>query len=220
MATSGTTDFNLEIDQIIDDAFDRCGVEMRTARDLRSATRSLNLLFAQWANKGINRWKIEQTTLSMVVGQQDYNLGTDTIDILSAALRRDSTDFPMIRLSMDEWLSLPNKSVEARPIQFYVDRQINPVLRVWFTPDRATDTMIFDRLVRIEDAGAYTNNADVPFRFLEPMTAGLAYGLSIKYAPDRVQVLKAMYDDCMREAMHEDRDRASFTVTPYCGGYS
>ena len=217
MAASGTTDFDLEIDQVVDEAFDRCGVEMRTGRDLRSAARSLNLMFAQWANKGINRWKIKQTTLTLVQGQQDYTLGADTIDILSAALRRDNTDYSMYRLSQDEWLSLPNKNTQARPIQFYVDRQIIPILRVWFKPDNSTDIIVYDRLVRVEDAGAFTNTADLPFRFLEPMVAGLAYYLSVKYSPDRTTLLKAMYDECMLEAQHEDRDRASFRVAPFMG---
>lgn len=217
MTTSGTTTFNLDIAEVIDEAFERVGVEVRTGFELKSARRSLNLLFAEWANRGVNRWTIQQTSVTTVVGQTDYNLGTDTIDILSATLRRDGTDLNMVRLSRAEYLNLPDKDKEGRPSQFYVDRQINPVLKVWFAPDRATDTLIFDRLTRIEDAGAYTNNAAIPFRFYEAMVAGLAAKLALKFNPDRLQALTALYAEAFDLAAAEDRDRASFHVEPYVG---
>ena len=217
MTTSGTTDFTLDIADVIDEAFERVGVEMRTGFELRSARRSLNLLFAEWANRGVNRWTIKQTSVPTVVGQIEYPLGADTVDILSATLRRDNVDLNMIRLSRDEYLNLPNKDTQGRPSQFYVDRQIDPVLKVWFAPDRVTDTIIYDRLTRIQDAGSYTNTADMPFRFYEPMVAGLAAKLAVKYAVERVQLLTSLYEEAFRLAAEEDRDRASLRVEPFGG---
>jgi hypothetical protein len=214
MTTSGSKNFELDVSDYIEEAFERCGVEVRTGYDLKTAKRSLNLLLADWANRGLNQWTIRQTTVTCVSGTSDYTLDADTIDILSVVVRRDNTDYGIERLSRDEYLNIPNKTSTGRPSQFFLDRQITPVLKVWTTPENSTDQLIFDRLVRIDDADTFKNTMEVPFRFYPCLTAGLAYYISIKKAPNRTQFLKAIYEEEFERAMTEDRDRASFNVAP------
>lgn len=214
MATSGTKTFELNVTDYIEEAFERCGQEVRTGYDIRTAKRSLNLMLAEWANRGLNQWTIEQTTVTVVQGQTSYSLGADTIDILSAVIRRDNVDYGIDRVSRDDYLNIPTKTTQARVSQFFVDRQINPSLKVWPAPDNNTDVLVYDRLVRIDDAGTPVNTLDLPFRFYPCLAAGLAYYLAIKRAPDRIQLLKAVYEEELERAMTEDRDRASFNVQP------
>jgi len=214
MTTSGSTNFELDVSDYIEEAFERCGLEMRTGYDLRTAKRSLNLLFADWANRGLNQWTIAQRTQTVTANDADYDLGTDVIDVLSMVVRRSTTDFSMSRISRDEYLSIPNKTTTGRPTQFFIDRQITPKIKVWPTPENSTDVLHFDCLTRIEDADTFTNTVEVPFRFYPCLAAGLAYYLAIKKAPDRIQLLKAIYDEEFDRAQAEDRDRASFNVTP------
>jgi hypothetical protein len=219
MTTSGTKSFDLDVTEYIEEAFERCGLEVRSGYDLRTAKRSLNLMLAEWANRGLNQWTIARTTVSLMAGTREYMLGSETIDVLSAVVRRDNTDFAIDRVSRDADLNIPNKATQGRPSQFFVDRRINPVLKVWPTPDSSTDVIILDRLVRMDDAGGATNTLDMPFRFYPALAAGLAYYISLKRAPDRTQMLKALYEDEMERAMSEDRDRASLQIEPYIGYY-
>ena len=219
MTVSGSTNFELDVAEYIEEAFERCGLEVRTGYDLQTAKRSLNLLFADWANRGLNQWTIAQRTQSVTADTASYNLAADTIDVLSMVVTRDSTDFSMSRISRDAYLSIPNKATTGRPTQFFIDRQLTSVIKIWPTPENSTDVLKFDVLTRIDDADAVTNTVDVPFRFFPCLAAGLAYYLSIKKAPDRVQMLKAMYDEEFLRAMEEDRDRASFTISPNLSFY-
>ena len=214
MATSGSKDFELDVADYVEEAFERCGLEVRTGYDLKTAKRSLNLMLAEWANRGLNQWTIKQRTVTMVSGTGNYNLGTDVIDILSVVVRRSSTDYSLDRISRDTYLSIPNKSTTGRPNQFFLDRQITPDLKVWPVPDNSTDVIFYDALVRMDDADAYTNTMDIPFRLYPCLAAGLAYYISIKRQPNRTQMLKAMYEEEFERAMAEDRDRASFNVVP------
>jgi hypothetical protein len=214
MAVSGSTDFELDVSDYIEEAFERCGLEVRTGYDLKTAKRSLNLLFADWANRGLNQWTIEQRTLTLTQGTGVYTLGVDVIDVLSAVLRRSGTDYSMDRISRDQYISIPTKTTQSRPTQFFVDRQITPQIKLWPLPENSTDTIIYDVLTRIDDADDYTNTVGLPFRFYPCLAAGLAYYLAIKKAPDRIQMLKAIYDEEFMRAQEEDRDRASFNVTP------
>ncbi len=214
MAVSGSKNFELDVNDYIEEAFERCGVMAQTGYDLKSAKRSLNLMLADWANRGLNQWTIEQTTISLTQGTGDYALGADTIDILSAVVRRSNTDYSIDRISRDDYLSIPNKTQQARPSQFFVDRQINPTLKLWPIPENSTDVVIVDKLMRMDDADTQTNTLEIPFRFYPCLAAGLAYYLAIKRAPDRVQLLKAVYEEEFERAASEDRDRASFNVQP------
>ena len=214
MATSGSKNFELQVDEYIEEAFERCGLEFRTGYDARTAKRSLNLLLADWANRGLNQWTIAQRTLTLSQGTSAYNLGADVIDILSAVCSRSSSDLSMQRLSRDGYIVIPSKTTQGRPSQFFLDRQITPSLKLFPTPENSTDTIVYDALVRMDDADVYTNTLEVPFRFYPCLAAGLAYYISMKKAPDRVQLLKAVYEEEFERARTEDRDRSSFNVTP------
>ena len=218
MTTSGSTNFELDVADYIEEAFERCGLEVRTGYDLKTAKRSLNLLFADWANRGLNRWTISQNTISITQGTAEYTLDADTIDILSAVIRENAgtstqSDVQITRIGRDTFLNIPSKRTQARPTQYYVDRQVTPVLKIWPTPDKAY-TFVFDRLTRIEDADTFVNTVEVPFRFYPCLAAGLAYYLSIKRAPDRVALLKSMYEEEFNRAAFEDIDRANLSLTP------
>jgi hypothetical protein len=219
MTVSGSTDFELDVADYIEEAFERCGLEVRTGYDLKTAKRSLNLMFADWANRGLNQWTIEQRTITVTSNDGDYDLGTDVIDILSLVVRRSGTDYALDRISRDEYLNIPTKTTQARPTQYFVDRQITPVLKLWPLPDNNTDVIIYDALTRLDDADTYTNTLGVPFRFYPALAAGLAYYISVKRAPDRMQMLKALYEEELNRAMDEDRDRASFRVAPDLRNY-
>jgi|TARA_R110001606_G_scaffold311784_2_gene458603 hypothetical protein len=219
MAVSGSTDFEPDIAEYVEEAFERCGLEVRTGYDLKTARRSLNLLLADWANRGLNRWTMEQTSLSLVSGTASYSLGADTIDILSAVVRTDAgesdqSDITISRVSRDEFISIPSKNTQARPTQYYVDRLVSPTVKLWPTPDASTYTLVYDRLTRMDVAVNQQNTLEVPFRFYPCLAAGLAYYLSIKRAPDRIQVLKTIYEEEFKRAAEEDRDRASLSLTP------
>ena len=219
MTVSGSTDFELDVADYIEEAFERCGLEVRTGYDLKTAKRSLNLMFADWANRGLNQWTIEQRTFTVTSNDSNYDLATDVIDILSLVVRRSGTDFALDRISRDEYLNIPTKTTQSRPTQFFVDRQITPVLKMWPLPDNSTDVVIYDALTRLDDADTYVNTIGVPFRFYPALAAGLAYYISIKRAPDRMQMLKALYEEEINRAMDEDRDRASFRVAPDLRNY-
>lgn len=214
MATSGSKDFELDVSDYIEEAFERCGLEVRTGYDMKTARRSLNLMLAEWANRGLNQWTIKNRSVTMVAGTGNYTLDADVIDVLSVVVRRDGTDYSLERLSRDEYLSIPNKTTQSRPNQFFLDRQNTPVLKLWPVAENSTDVVIYDCLTRMDDADTYTNTVDMPFRFYPCLAAGLAYYIAMKRAPNRIQLLKSVYEEEFERAMQEDRDRASFNVVP------
>jgi len=214
MAVSGSTNFELDVSDYIEEAFERCGLEVRTGYDLKTAKRSLNLMLGDWANRGLNQWTIEQTTVVLTQGTGNYALGSSTIDVLNAVVRRSNTDYALERISRSDFINIPTKTQQGRPSQFFVDRQIDPTLKLWPVPENSIDTVIIDKLVRMDDADTFTNTMDIPFRFYPCLAAGLAYYLAIKRAPDRVQLLKAVYEEEFERAASEDRDRASFNIQP------
>ena len=214
MATSSSTDFELDVAEYIEEAYERCGLEVRTGYDLTSSRRSLNIMLAEWANRGLNQWTIEQRTQTVTAADTEYPLGTDVIDILSAVVRRDGTDFAISRISRDSYLAIPNKTSTGRTTQFFLDRQITPNLKIWPAPENSTDVIRYDALTRIQDADAAVNTLEIPFRFYPCLTAGLAYYLSLKKNPQLTQMLKVVYEEQFERAMGEYRDRSSFTVTP------
>ena len=222
MATSGTATFDLDLTELVEEAFERAGSEMRTGYDLRTARRSLNLMFTDWANRGINMWTIEQGTIPMVAGTGTYNLPSDTVDLIEHVIRTGSgtsqADLSVSRISVSTYASIPNKLTTGRPIQVYIDRvSPTPTVNMWPVPDTAqTYTLVYWRLRRIQDAGGGVNTMDVPFRFLNCMVAGLAYMLSMKVpgGMDRVGLLKQQYDEAWELAATEDRDKASSRFVP------
>lgn len=224
MATSGTTAFNLELTELVEEAFERCGAELRTGYDLKTARRSLNLLFADWANRGVNLWTVEQGSITLVAGTATYNLPADTVDLLEHVIRTGAgvastqADLNITRISVSTYATIPNKLTQARPIQVYINRQSPiPNVTVWPVPDSGTTyTFVYWRLRRIQDAGSGVNTMDVPFRFLPCMVAGLAYYLSMKLpgALERMQTLKMQYDEAWEFASTEDREKAAIRFVP------
>jgi hypothetical protein len=223
MATSGTATFNPEIVEIVEEAYERCGLELRSGYDLKTARRSLDIMAAEWSNKGINLWTVESGTLSLTTGTATYTLPADTIDLLETVIRTgsgsDQQDLSINRISVSTYATIPNKNNQGRPIQIYVDRQATPKVSVWPTPDSsATYTLAYWRLRRIEDAGrAGSNTYDVPSRFIPCLVAGLAYHIAIKRPEvglDRVTFLKAAYDEQFTLAADEDRDKSSINFAP------
>tara|TARA_A100001391_G_scaffold187966_1_gene158264 strand:- start:63 stop:731 length:669 start_codon:yes stop_codon:yes gene_type:complete len=214
MATSSSTDFELDVAEYIEEAFERCGLEAKTGYDLQTARRSMNIMLAEWANRGLNQWTIEQRTQALTTSDSEYSLGTDLIDILSLVVRRSGTDFTMTRISRDAFLNLPNKTSTGRPTQYFLDRQITPNLKLFPTPENSTDVIVYDALTRIQDVDAQVNTMEIPFRFYPCLTAGLAYYIAMKRAPDRIQLLKTVYEEEFERAMAEDRDRSAFNVVP------
>ena len=219
MALSSSTNFELDVAEYIEEAFERCGLEAKTGYDLQTARRSMNIMFAELANRGLNQWTIEQRTQALTADDADYSLGTDVIDILSAVVRRSGTDFSMSRVSRDTFTNIPVKTTTGRPTQYFLDRQITPNLKIYPTPENSTDVIVYDALTRIQDADTQVNTMEVPFRFYPCLTAGLAYYIAMKRAPDRIQLLKTVYEEEFERAMAEDRDRSAFKVTPQLSYY-
>lgn len=243
MTTSGLTSFNLDLSELVEEAFERCGRELRTGYDLRTARRSLNLLTIEWANRGINLWTIEQGSIPMVTGQSTYDLPIDTIDLLDTVIRtgtgQNQIDINISRISESTYSTIPTKNAQGRPIQVWVNRQsgaqypaggqpagtdpatgINyPKVVVWPTPNAPGNqyTFVYWRMRRIQNAGNGVTTQDIPFRFLNCMVAGLAFNLSVKLAdvsPDRVLFLKQEYEQQFKLAADEDREKASVRFVP------
>tara|TARA_R100001594_G_scaffold147524_1_gene200696 strand:+ start:988 stop:1656 length:669 start_codon:yes stop_codon:yes gene_type:complete len=215
MATSSSYDFSLDVGEIIEEAYERCGIEVRTGYDARTARRSLNLMFAEWANRGLNLWTVKQATQALTQGTSAYTLTSDKIvDVLEVSLRRSSTDYEVKRISRGEYSTLPNKTTQGRPSQFYFDRQIAPIINLWAVPENSTDQLIYYYVQRIEDADSLVNTTDTPFRFYPCMVAGLAYYIAMKRAPDRIQLLKSVYEEEFQRASDEDEGRTPLKLQP------
>jgi hypothetical protein len=242
VTTSGTNSFDLDLNNLIEEAFERCGAEIRTGYDFRTARRSLNLLTIEWANRGINLWTIEEGSISMVQGQITYSLPVDTIDLLDQVIRtqtgQEQTDINISRISVSTYATIPNKNAQGRPIQVWINRQsgakypINgnqpnttntstgidpPNINVWPAPDQSNYyTFVYWRMRRMQDAGNGTNTQDIPFRLLPCLVAGLAYYLSLKIpgAESRIEMLKLSYEEQWSLASTEDREKAPLRLAP------
>jgi hypothetical protein len=231
MTTSGTTAFNLSIIDVVEESFERCGAEVRSGYDLRTARRSLNLLFAEWANKGYNLWTVEQGSIPLTQGTITYNLPVDTVDLVDQVIRTQTganqTDINISRISLDTYSTIPNKNTQGRPIQVWINRLsgatdpvsgvVYPTINVWPAPDQSNYyTFVYWRLRRIQDGGNGATTQDIPFRFLPALVAGLAYHLALKI-PDalpRVEMLKIMYEEQFQLAADEDREKAPLRISP------
>ena len=221
MATSGTAAFDLDLNSLVEEAFERCGVELRSGYDMRTARRSLNLLSIEWANRGINLWTIEEGSIALTQGTSVYDLPADTIDLLDHVIRTGTgstqSDINISRISVSTYASIPNKNVQGRPIQVWIDRQTDvPQINVWPVPNDDNYTFIYWRMRRIQDAGNGVNNQDIPFRMLPCLVAGLAYYLSMKIpeAAQRIEMLKMSYEEQWALASSEDREKASLRLAP------
>jgi hypothetical protein len=222
MTTSGTTSFNLSIDEIVEESYERIGIRSNSGYDIKSARRSLNILFSEWSNRGVHLWKVELNEIAMVSGQAAYAVPSNVSDVLEAYISSSSgtpgtttNDLTLSKIDRSAYAALPNKGTTGQPSQYYVDRQVTPEIYLYQTPDLSTYTYLkYYSINRIEDAGAYTNNADVVYRFIPGMCAGLAYYLSQKRSPERVDMLKMAYEDEMKRALDEDGSRTSLYIAP------
>ena len=231
MATSGTTAFDLPIDEIIEEAFERTGMRgNRTGYELKSARRSLNIMFSEWGNRGVHLWKVKEATIPLVEGQAQYNFAndnpnfpTDISDVLEAFVRNNTTatapvDTTLSKIDRSAYAALANKLSKGTPSQYYVQRTVAPSIFLFQTPSSsfsgANFQLKFFYVARIQDAGAYTNESDVVYRFIPCMTAGLSYYLSLKYSPETVQANKLIYEDEFKRALDEDGQRTSTFITP------
>lgn len=220
MATSGTAVFDMDVAELIEEAFERCGSEARTGYDFRTARRSINMLLMEWANQGINMWTIEEGEIPLVDGTSTYALPPDTIDLLDAVVRTGTgssqVDLTLGRVSFSTYATMPNKNTSGRPSIMKIDRHTPPTVTVWPVPNSTPYTVVYWRLRRIQDAADGTNTMDMPFRFIPALTAGLAYklGFKIPEAMSRLQILKAEYTEAWELATGEDRERATLRLVP------
>ena len=239
--TSGTTTFDKDfsIDEIIEEAFERLGIQNVTGYQLKTSRRSINIMLQEWGNRGIHYWEIDETNMDLVEGQSDYDFfrstadGTSAVttptngitgmsDILEAQLRSDRTstdqsDSPMTKVDRSTYAGFSNKLSKGTPNQYWVERFIDKVrVHIYPTPDstNASKDMHFYFIKRIQDVGAYTNATDLPFRFVPCMVSGLAYYLSMKYAPQLTQQMKLLYEDEFQRALQEDGSASSTYITP------
>ena len=225
MTVSGTTTFDLNLAELVEEAFERAGSEVRSGYDMRTARRSLGLMFAEWSNRGINMWTMDSGSIALTQGTVTYSLPTDTVDLLEHVIRTNAgvqttqADLSISRISVSTYATIPNKLFQARPIQILVNRlQGGPTVTLWPVPDASsTYTLVYWRLRRMDDPGTGgTYTMDVPFRFLPPLVAGLAYMLALKIpeSASRIPMLKDAYDEAWQMAADEDREKASVRFVP------
>jgi|TARA_R100001591_G_scaffold23991_1_gene33853 hypothetical protein len=218
MATSGTRTFALDVDEAILEAFELAGLEYRTGYDARAARRSMNVMFADWSNRGVQMWEVEEVSLDLVEGTTSYTLNAFDIDILDAVIRRTvgstQTDFEIDRIDRNEYLNIPTKNTKARPTQFYFEKTTTPKLYLWPAPENSTDKFISYRWKRIQDVTGATEDIDIPSRFMPCLTSGLAFYLAMKRNPDKVQILQPMYEQNLLNALRYDEDRTSVHIVP------
>jgi len=228
VTTSGTTLFNPDLSEIIEEAYERCGIEVRTGYQARTARRSLNYLLTSWANQGINLWTITPADITLIAGQGTYNLPADCIDIFEQVIRQNQaspynqTDIIIPRISLSTYAAIPNKLATGRPVQVWINRQTPiPQINVWPTPNVSGYIFHYWYLRRLDDAGSTgTVTQEVPFRFFDALTAGLAYQLAMKQPEldaNRIQMLKANYDEVFQLARDEDREKAPIRMVPMAG---
>ncbi|MGA0172012.1 MAG: hypothetical protein ACO3NL_00025 [Phycisphaerales bacterium] len=218
MATSGTRSFNLNAATAIEEAYELAGLEYRTGYDGVTARRSMNIMFADWSNRGVQLWEVESVSLTLTEGQTSYTLNEYDIDILDAVIRRtvnsQQTDFQIDRIDRNEYLNIPNKTTKARCTQYYVERTTTPTLYVWPAPENSTDVFVSYRWKRIQDITASVNDTDIPSRFMPCLVSGLAFYLAMKKNPQKAQILEALYEKNLVNAMRFDEDRSSVHLVP------
>jgi len=221
MATSGTTSFDLNIDDIIEESFNRCGVRTNSGNDLKRARRNLNILFSEWGNRGVHLWKVELQTQALTAGTISYTVPTNVSDVLEAYISTTSgvttstNDISLTKIDRSAYAALPNKGTTGQPSQYFVDRQTTPIINLYIAPDATTYTHLkYYTINRIEDAGAFTNTADIAYRFIPCMVSGLAYYLSFLSNPSATQSLRLAYEDELQRALNEDGQRTSVYISP------
>ena len=215
MATSGTTTFDLSIDRVIERAYARCGMDLRTGYQLTAARDNLNLLFSEWGNRGIHLWKVINHTQTLTAGTNVYTAPADASDVLEVVFRSGDTDTTMTKISRSEYENLPNKTSQGTPSQYYIKRNLSSVkIHLYLTPNTTGTQLNYYYVGRIEDVGAYTNTPDAPYRFLPCLVSGLAYYTSQEIALERSQELERRYEAELQRALIEDSQSTSVNIVP------
>lgn len=216
MTTTGTVSFDPTLSDLIEEAYERCGLEARTGNTYRTARRSLNLLLLEWANRGINLWTVDSGSQVVTSGTATYNLPADTVDLSDCVLRISGVDYVLNRIQFPVYAAIPNKTQAGRPVQILISRTATPSFTLWPVPDNNTDTVVYWRLRRLYEAGNGGNTQDIPFRFAPALVAGLAYYLGQKQGldPNKLQMLKMDYEQQWSLASDEDRDKAPVRFRP------
>ena len=233
--TSETTEFNPQIDDIIEEAFERTGIRgTRTGYQLRSARRSLNIMFQEWGNRGVHLWKVKLAKVPLVEGQAEYNFASDSTnfpsdisDVLESFYRNNSSttepqDIALTKIDRSTYSQTPNKLTKGTPSQYYVERRLNPSIFLYATPSSSVSStttpssfqFCFYYLSKIQDVGAYNNTSDVVNRFYPCMMSGLAYYLSLKYSPEMSQELERRYESELLRALDADNQGTSTFISP------
>jgi hypothetical protein len=221
MATSGTRTFNLNVATAIEEAYELAGLEARTSYDAVTARRSLNIMFADWSNRGIQMWEVAKTEVTLTEGDNDISINAYDIDVLDAYIQRTVngivTDYQLTRIDRNEYISIPTKSTKARPTQFWLERLKTPVIHLYPTPENSTDKLIYYVWQRIQDATDSVNDADIPSRFMPCLASGLAYYLCLKKNTQKLSVIQPLYEKNLEDALRYDEDRSSVHLVPNRG---
>jgi hypothetical protein len=218
MATSGTRTFSLDVATAIEEAYELAGLEARTSYDAVTARRSLNIMFADWSNRGIQMWEITKVELTLTEGTSEYTINAFDIDILDAYVQRTVngtvTDLPLDRIDRNEFVEIPNKSTKSRSTEYWLERLRTPVIHLYPTPDNSTDKLIYYVWRRIEDATAQVNDIDIPSRFMPCLVSGLAYYLCLKKNVQKLSIMKEQYEQDLANALRYDEDRSPLRLVP------
>ncbi len=218
MATSGTRAFNLDVATAIEEAYELAGLEARTSYDAVTARRSLNIMFADWSNRGVQMWEVAKVTTTLTEGTSEYSINTYDIDILDAYIQKSVggtlTDYPLTRVDRNEFIGIPTKSIKARPTEYWLERLLTPVIHLYPTPENSTDKLIYYAWTRIEDASAAVNDFDLPSRFIPPLVSGLAYYLCLKKNTQKLPILQQQYEKDLVNALRYDEDRSVVHLVP------
>ena len=221
MATSGTRTFSLNVATAIEEAYELAGLEARTSYDAVTARRSLNIMFADWSNRGIQMWEVAKTEVTLTEGDNDISINAYDIDVLDAYIQKTVngivTDYQLTRIDRNEYVSIPTKSTKARPTQFWLERLKTPVIHLYPTPENSTDKLIYYVWQRVQDATASVNDADIPSRFMPPLVSGLAYYLCLKKNTQKLSVIQPLYEKNLTDAIRYDEDRSSVHLVPNRG---
>ena len=218
MATSGTRTFSLDVAVAIEEAYELAGLEARTSYDAVTARRSLNIMPADWSNRGIQMWEVTKVSLTLTEGTSEYTINAYDIDILDAYIQKTVsdivTDYSINRIDRNEFVGIPTKATKARPTQYWLERAKTPVIHLYPTPENSTDKLVYYVWQRIQDSTASVNDVDIPSRFMPPLVSGLAYYLCLKKNVQKVELLKGQYEQDLTNALKYDEDRSSIRLVP------
>ncbi len=218
MATSGTRTFSLDVATAIEEAYELAGLEVRTSYDAVTARRSLNIMFADWSNRGIQMWEINKVELTLTEGTSEYTINGFDIDILDAYIQRNVsdvvTDYTIDRIDRNEFVGIPNKATKSRPTEYWLERLRTPVIHLYPTPENSTDKLIYYVWRRIEDADASIQDIDIPSRFMPCLASGLAYYLCLKKNTQKLPIIKQQYEQDLLNALKYDEDRSPLKIVP------